>query len=63
MILLFGKNIGQLGVVPKSESVVLPQSRLIDKFTVEVADNPFFKELPEPLVREADYTDKWNPRW
>jgi hypothetical protein len=27
MILLFGKNIGQLGVVPKSESVVLPQSR------------------------------------
>jgi hypothetical protein len=24
MILLFGKNIGQLGVVPQSESVVLP---------------------------------------
>ena len=32
MILLFGKNIGQLGVVPKSESVVLPQSRVLSNF-------------------------------
>jgi hypothetical protein len=32
MILLFGKNIGQLGVVPKSESVVLPQSRVVGNF-------------------------------
>ena len=28
--------------------------------TVEVSDNPVFKELQEPLVREADYTAKWR---
>jgi hypothetical protein len=42
MILLFGKNIGQLGVVPKSENVVLPQSPLCGKFdslTVDVSAN------------------------
>ena len=33
---MFGKNIGQLGVVPKSENVVLPQSRVIGKFRLVV---------------------------
>jgi hypothetical protein len=42
MILLFGKNIGQLGVVPKSESVILPQSRIIGKFASKFPITPFF---------------------
>ncbi|NYF50933.1 hypothetical protein HDF12_001298 [Edaphobacter lichenicola] len=40
MILLFGKSIGQLGVVPKSESVVLPQSQVFGNFSRSLQTDP-----------------------
>ena len=37
---------------------------VIGKFNPEVAANAVFRQLPEPLVRDADSSSKWKvPHW